>query len=95
MFPSPPLAVGATVEHMGSHTVSIRTHMCAFKRSCAYYSHNEPKWEDSVGPFVDFITRKKWDPSARFRCLSYFESPSQQDPRKLLIGSGYAKSEVI
>ena len=31
-----------SVEHIGSHTVSIRTHKWAFKRSCTYYSCNAP-----------------------------------------------------
>ena len=42
----PPLAMVTTVEHTGSHTVSIRTHVWGFKRSCAIDSCNAP----SVSP---------------------------------------------
>ena len=39
MSPPPLLAIGPTVEHLGRHTVCIRTF---FKLSCTYYSCNEP-----------------------------------------------------
>ena len=46
MSPPTTLAIGATVEHMGSHTVSLRAHVCAFKRSCDNYdSCNTPYME--------------------------------------------------